>query len=253
MPVARDTSLIFRRQVRQDTRNPVWLAIGLSQPILYLAFFGPMLSRVLRADEGRTGSAWQVYVPGLLVQLALFGAAFVGFTVIADWRTGSMERMRVTPVSRFALLMGRVLHDVAVLLAQSVVLILAAVALGLRVPLAGVALSLLFVALLTCSLSSLSYGLGLVVKRETAFSPMLNIATVLLLLLSGILLPMSLAPSWLNDVSRLTPLRYLVDAIRDAFVGRFATAAVAEGLAVGVGLAALSLAAGTYVFCRENL
>jgi ABC-type multidrug transport system permease subunit len=64
-------------------------------------------------------------VPGLLIQLGLFGAAFVGFTIISDWRSGVIERLRVTPVSRLAILSDRVLRDVVTLLAQAVVLVLA--------------------------------------------------------------------------------------------------------------------------------
>jgi ABC-2 type transport system permease protein len=253
MELAHDVFLIFRRQMRLDTRNPVWLLIGLLQPTFYLAFFGPILSRVIPAAESAAaGGAWRIYVPGLMVQLSLFGAAFVGFTVIADWRVGVMERMRVTPVSRFALLFGRVLHDIVVLLAQSLVLIAAATAFGLRAPVAGVLAGLVFIALLTASLASLSYGLGLAVKSETTFAPVLNTTTVLMLLLSGILLPMSLAPGWLDDVSRLTPFRYIVDAIREVFAGHFTTAPVVEGAAVALALAVISLGLGTYVFRRES-
>lgn len=54
-------------------------------------------------------------VPALLVQLALFGTAFVGFGLIAEYRSRVIERMRVTPVSRIALLLGRSLRDVVVL------------------------------------------------------------------------------------------------------------------------------------------
>jgi ABC-2 type transport system permease protein len=41
-----DTLLIFRRQLRLSLRNPAWVIIGLVQPILYLAFFGPLLKAI---------------------------------------------------------------------------------------------------------------------------------------------------------------------------------------------------------------
>ena len=77
-------------------------------------------------------------MPGLLIQLALFGSTFVGFAIISDWRAGMIERYRVTPVSRVAILAGRVLRDVVMLIVQSIVLILAGVAFGLRAPLPAV-------------------------------------------------------------------------------------------------------------------
>src|ERR1039457_6506004 len=103
MSFARDTLLIFRRQMRLSLRNPAWVIIGLIQPVLYLAFFGPLLSKVF--SQGVPGlpssaNAYGFFVPGLLIQLGLFGASFVGFSIISDWRFGVIERLRVTPVSR---------------------------------------------------------------------------------------------------------------------------------------------------------
>jgi ABC-2 type transport system permease protein len=252
METLRDTFLIFGRQMRLSLRNPVWVIIGLIQPVLYLAFFGPLLGRVARAPGFPPGDAWQVFVPGLLVQLGMFGAAFVGFAIIGELRLGVIERMRVTPVSRMALLLGRVLRDVVVLLVQAVVLILTGFAFGLRAPLGGILIGLGFIVLLAVSLASLSYAAGLITRSEDAFAPLLNMVTVPLLLLSGILLPMSLAPGWLDAVSRANPFRYIVEAMRDVFLGRYATAAVAEGFIVAVGLAALSVALGARTFRKEN-
>jgi ABC-2 type transport system permease protein len=233
-------------------RNPVWVVIGLIQPVLYLALFGPLLGGLAGMPGFPAGNAWQVYVPGLLVQLGLFGSAFVGFAIIGEWRLGIIERMRVTPVSRLALLLGRVLRDVVVLLVQAVVLIVAGVAFGLRAPFLGIVIGLAFVALLSVSLSSLSYAAGLATKSEDAFAPLLNMITVPLMLLSGILLPMSLAPAWLNALSRVNPFRYIVDAMRDVFLGSYATGVVAEGVAVALALATASVVIGTRTFFKEN-
>ena len=252
METLRDTRLIFGRQLRLSLRNPVWVIIGLIQPVLYLAFFGPLLVGVAGVPGFPPGNAWQVFVPGLLVQLGMFGAAFVGFGIIGEWRLGVLERMRVTPVSRLALLLGRVLRDVLVLLVQAVVLVLAGVAFGLRAPLAGVLIGLGFVVLLAVSLASLSYAAGLLTRSEDAFAPLLNMIMMPLLLLSGILLPMSLAPGWLDALSRANPFRWIVEAMRDVFLGRYATVEVAAGLAVALALAVASVAAGTRTFRREN-
>ena len=67
-----------------------------------------------------------MFVPGLLIQLGLFGASGVGFGLIAELRAGVIERFRVTPVSRFALLLGRALRDILTLVVQSLILLLLA-------------------------------------------------------------------------------------------------------------------------------
>ena len=255
MTFARDSFLIFRRQMTLSLRNPAWVIIGLTQPILYLAFFGPLLARIasvgpLSAFTG--GNAYGFFVPGLLVQLGLFGAAFVGFSIIADWRSGVVERLRVTPVSRLSILLGRVLRDVVVLLVQAVLPTLVGVAFGMRAPVAGVLIGFGFIAVLAVSLASVSYTVGLLTKSEDVLAPMLNMVIVPLMLLSGIMLPMQVGPGWLNWVSRFTPFRYVIDAMRDAFKGHYLTTVMAEGIGVAVGLAVLCLFLGARTFLREN-
>jgi ABC-2 type transport system permease protein len=253
MEMLRDIRLVFERYLRQSLRNPMWVVVGMAQPVMYLALFGPLLQGVARAPGFPAGDAWQVYVPGLLVQMGMFGSLFVGFGIIGEWRLGVLERMRVTPVSRLALLLGRVLRDALVLLVQSLILVTVGLALGLRAPLVGVLIGLGFVLLLAISAASLSYTAGLATKNEGVYAPVLNMVALPLLLLSGILLPMSLAPAWLNILSTLNPLRHIVEGMRDAFLGDYWTVNVGIGLAVALTLAAASLAAGTWTFKKEHL
>lgn len=254
MSFARDTVLIFRRQLRLSLRNPAWVIIGLVQPILYLAFFGPLLTKI--ASNGTPGfpasNAYSFFVPGLLIQLGLFGAAFVGFTIIADWRYGVIERLRVTPASRLSILAGRLLRDVLTLLVQAVVLVLAGLAFGMRAPFAGVLIGLGFIAVVAASLAAISYTVGLLTKSEDVLAPAINMVVVPLMLLSGIMLPMTMGPGWLQGIARATPFRYIIDAMREAFAGHYASTIMLEGVLVAIGLAALCLWVASRVFVREN-
>ena len=90
--------------MRLSLRNPAWLVISLMQPILYIVLFGPLLEPL--AGQLGSGNAYQIFVPGILVQLGIFGALFVGFGLIAEYRAGVIESQRVTPASRTALLLG---------------------------------------------------------------------------------------------------------------------------------------------------
>jgi ABC-2 type transport system permease protein len=251
MRLLRDILLIYRRQVRQSLRVPMTLVLGLLQPILYLLFFGPVFSRV-STKFGTEAKGLELFVPGVLVQLGMFSSAFVGFGIIAELRLGIIERFRVTPVSRLALILGRVLRDASLIGLQGCVLLALALALGLRAPIPGMLLALALVVVLGIALSSLSYALGLVTRQEFVFAPFLNMVLVPVLLLSGILLPMSMAPPWLHTLSRFNPLSHLVDAIRDAFLGRYATLTVAGGALAVVALAIVSVTVATRLFLREN-
>jgi ABC-2 type transport system permease protein len=245
----KDTALVYGRCLRQSLRSGVALFFGVLTPLLYLFFFGPLLTGL---PLGGQGSSWQVLVPGLLLQLALFGALFAGFSIILEKAQGVVERMRVTPVSRLALLLGRVLRDTTVLLFQAVLLVLAALAMGLRAPLGGILVGFGFVALLAVALASLSYALGLTVATPQEFAPLVNGVAMPSMLLSGLMLPMSLAPAWLDALSHVVPLRYLVDAVRDAYAGSYTSPHMLRGLLVAVGFAVLAVTVGTRVFRRAG-
>jgi len=247
-----ETMIIFRRAMRLSLRNPVWVIIGLFQPLIYLSLFGPLLERLTHLPGFPHGSSWRVFVPGLLVQLGIFGAAFVGFGLIEEIRSGVIERMRVTPASRVALLAGRVLRDVVVLVVQGTVLVLAALAFGLRAPVGDLVVGIVLVAVLGAAFSSASYAAAMLLKTEDSMASVLNSIAVPLLLLSGILLPMSLAPQWLRVISDINPVKHVVDAVRSVFLGHIGTTTVGWGLVATLGLVVAGMAFGTRTFRRQS-
>jgi ABC-2 type transport system permease protein len=251
MSFIRDSWTVFARAMRISLRQPVWVVFGLIQPILYLTLFGPLLKSVAQ-QPGFGGDAWKVFVPGLLVQLGMFGASFVGFGLIAEWRAGVIERMRVTPASRASLLVGRVARDVLVLLVQGSVLVFAALAMGLRAPWWALGVGVGTVALLGACFASLSYAIALKLKSEDAFAPLLNGVILPIALLSGIFLPMTLAPRWLQRLSDANPVKHIIDGVRAMFRGELGSAASLWGIALTLALVVIGIAVGTRVFRRES-
>ena len=96
---------------------------------------------------------------------------------------------------------------------------LVGVAFGLRAPVGAVLIGLGFIVLVAIGLASVSYATALLMKSEDAFAPMLNSVIMPLVLLSGIMLPMTLGPGWLQGIARVSPFRYIIDAMRAAYAG----------------------------------
>ena len=244
------TFVVFRRQLRMNLRNPAWVIIGMLQPVLYLLLFGPLL-KPLVAQFGAV-NAYTFFVPGLLVQLGIFGAMFAGFSLIGEWREGVVEAERVTPASRTALLLGRMARDVLQLLTQALLLVGLGFAMGMRAPLRGVLLGVLLTLLIGSACSAASNAVALTAKSEEVMAPLMNLFLMPILLLSGILLPMTIGPGWLQRVSDVIPVKHVVDAVRSSFAGELATTRVLWGSAWTLALFALALWWGTRVFRREN-
>lgn len=188
------------------------------------------------------------FTPALLVMLSLYSVIFAGYTLVAELRQGVIERLQVTPVSRFALLLGRMVYHIAILLSQALLLLLVAWLLGLRANLAGILVSFLLLILLGVLMASFSYALALSLKNEQTMGPALSLLTTPLLLLSGILLPLDRAPEPLRLLSEIDPLKYAVDAARDLFLGNVWDGKVLQGFIMLVSLALVALwwAASTF-------
>jgi ABC-2 type transport system permease protein len=251
MTFFRDTWVIFSRAMRLSLRQPMWVVIGLMQPILYLVLFGPLLQTVAK-NSGFAGDAWQVFVPGLLVQLGIFGGLFVGFGIIAEWRAGVIDRQMVTPANRVALITGRTLRDVVVIVSQGVVLTICAFLFGLRVPPLALLIAAVLVALLGAAFSFISNAIGMATKSEDALAPIVNTLALPILLLSGILLPMALAPQWLQIVSDFNPFKHIVEALRAVFRGDLGDPIVAVGLGFAVILVVLGAWIGQRVLRAQT-
>jgi ABC-2 type transport system permease protein len=240
--VACDTWLVLQRQMLLLVRLPVRIVLTFVYPITYLLIFAPMLKGAL-SSQGVTdyAQAYRVYVPGLLAYTATIGGLATGFILLADIRSGVLERSRVLPVSRTSLLLGRALREVVSLLFQGVVITVLALPFGLRVGFPGLLLSFLLMALVALLTVSLSYALTLRIRNATTLSPVLGLAGQPVMLISGMLLPLTLAPLWMVEVAKVNPFYWATNGMRDLFAGDIGATAVWVSFVVVLALTALSM------------
>ncbi len=242
--------IVFRRQLRMNLRNPAWVIIGMLQPVLYLLLFGPLLKPLVQ-QFGAT-NAYTFFVPGLLVQLGIFGAFFAGFSLIGEWREGVVEAERATPAPRTALLVGRLMRDLLQLFVQAVILVVLGWIMGMSASVGGVAVGILLTLLIGGACAASSNALALTTKSEDVMAPVVNMVMMPVLLLSGILLPMTIGPDWLQRASDFMPIRHIVDAVRASFGIDVAGDPMLWGSLWAFVLFALSVWWGTSTFRKEN-
>jgi ABC-2 type transport system permease protein len=135
---------------------------------------------------------------------------------------------------------------------QGALFIVVAVPFGLRAPVLGLLLGLILVGLLGAAFAALSYAVALRVKNEDALAPILNGLALPLLLLSGILLPMSIAPAWLQALSDVNPIKHAVDGMRAAIRGDYTIGGMGWGLGAVILMLMLGLGFGLRTFQRES-
>ena len=249
MNIARDISTVLVRELRPTVRDPFSPIFSMVQPLVFLAFFGPLLAGMPAVGGG---SPWQWFVPGNLVMIALFGTSMTGSNLLYEMQTGAHERMMVTPLSRSALLIGRALKEMVPLVVQAMIIVVAVLPFGFRLYPLGAVAGLLLLGVFGVGLGALSYALALAVrKQEWVFWMVQQTLLFPLLILSGMLLPLETGPAWMQIASRANPLTYIVEAERALFAGNFAHSSVPIGALVAVAVAALGLWVGTRAMRRS--
>jgi len=243
--------LLVARQLRATVRQPVWLVSGLMTPLLYLALFAPLLSGLgggLATTPGYAGgTVVDGFMPGMLVMFAFGCGTGTGWVVINELNAGVIERLRVSPVSRLAILLGTTIKDAIMFVIPAVIVVGVAAIFGFQVHPLGLLATFVLLAMLTATVSAAVGAVGLTVKQIGSIAAVVTTLQLPLTLLAGILLPMSLGPGWLRGLAHVNPLYYATEAARQMCSGLWGQAAWVGFAVIGVLLVA-SLAWGNRVY-----
>jgi ABC-2 type transport system permease protein len=250
MKVARDTWLLFHRYTVQMFRNPVWLFVGFSTPLLYLVLFTPLLKHLSSAQTGSSATVIDLFLPGILALLAFASGMAGGFGTIFELQAGVIERFRVTPASRFSILMGPLLSGMVMMFVFDAVVVAASAGFGFTIDWGGLAVLVVLLGLLMVTMASFSVATALVTKDISSFAAIINGLNLPVLLLAGVLLPISLGPPWMRVLAHFNPLYYAVEGARALSVGAYSNPAVWQAFAVLIPLCVVVVTWATGVFRR---
>ncbi len=212
--------LLARRTWLKTLRRPVTLSFSLVQPLIWMTFFGFLFAR-FRPEVPADGVTYLDFLaPGVSVMTILFGASQVGVGWIRDLQTGFLPRMLNTPVSYHALLLGKVLADVARLWLQALLVLLLAWILGARLSptWSAVPSALLCLTLFATLFACISSAVALKARSQEAMATFIHLINMPLLFTSTALVPERQMPDWLATVASWNPLTLAVDAWRGALL-----------------------------------
>jgi ABC-2 type transport system permease protein len=213
------TITIAELEARKLHHDPYELFTRAIQPALWLLIYGNVMSR-LRAIPTGDLPYIDYMTPGILAQSVLFIAIFYGIAVISERDLGIVHKMLVSPTPRTSLVLGRALSASERALAQTCIVYLLALGLGVKLNLNPLAIAgVLAVVILGSALFSIySLTIACMVKTRERFMGMNQAITQPLFFASNAIYPISLMPDWLRWISELNPLTYEVDALRSLMV-----------------------------------
>lgn len=137
--------MLATRQLRKILRRPMLVVFAFVQPVMFVVLFRYVLGGAIE-----TGGVDYVdfLMPGIMVQTAIFGALMTGIGLSEDLKAGVVDRFRLLPIARSAVLVGRTAADVVVNVLTLVVMLLVGVAVGFRPSEPAPALALAFLLML---------------------------------------------------------------------------------------------------------
>lgn len=252
MSSLRQTWQVTLRGVRVLVRQPGYLGITLTQPIVWLLLFGALFKAVTEIPGFHGGSYIDFLTPGIVVMLAVSSAGWTGMGFIEDINRGVMDRMLVSPVWRGALNLGTVLYAVLTIVIQTVLIVLLALALGADYQggVGGVLLLIAVAALLGASFASLSNGVGLLARQRETLIGAVSFVLLPLTFLSSALMQQSLVPGWIQTIGKFNPVNWAVEAGRSAAMQSIDWGLVAGRIGLLVALALVCAWFATHSFSR---
>lgn len=206
------------RDLRNLARQPWWIAISLAQPLVYLLLYSALFENVAKIPGFEGDSYLDFVVPGIVLMTAMFSGGWAGMGIINDLDRGVIDRLLVTPVSRAALIAGRLMQQAIVTIIQSLILVGLGLAIGTNFPggVLGVTVLIASAVVLGTAFGALSTGLALVVRREESVIGAVQLLLLPLTFLSSVFMQRDLMPGWIREVARFNPAEWAVQAGREA-------------------------------------
>jgi ABC-2 type transport system permease protein len=212
------------RQVRFENRafwrNPTAAFFTFAFPLMFLVIFNTVFPSGEEHYGGRMISTQTYYVPAIAA-FSIITACYtnIAMSMVFLRDEGVLKRKRGTPMPAWAYLSGRIFHSV--LLAIALVAIIAvAGALFYDAKISAQTLPAFLVTLAVGAAAFCALGLAVtaIVPNAEAAPAMVQGIIFPLLFISGIFIPLTDVPDWLDAVSNLFPIRHYVEAMLASFI-----------------------------------
>jgi ABC-2 type transport system permease protein len=217
MTVMRHTWFMVLRQARNLMREPIWIALLLVQPMVWLVLYGQLFKNLTRLGGFGTTSYITFLAPAIVVMNGFFGATWSGMSMINDLDHKVVERFLATPAARTSLVLSQIVRSAITAAIQAVIILLVSLALGVSIAAgaAGWVVIVLAGVLVNSAFAGLSQAIALLTRREATMIAVANFIGLPLLFLSTTMNARSQMPHWMQDVARFNPVDWGVRAARE--------------------------------------
>src|SRR5437588_8269948 len=234
---ARESFIVFGRNMKKVMRVPLLLFFSLFQPMLWLLLFTQIFKRLGDFPQFQSqgySSYLQFFAPSVLTMTVLTSAFQSGMGMVTDLEQGMLDKFLISPIHRSSVLIGKVFADATRMVLQGILVIVVALAMGasIKTGIGGVLVMLLLAACFGSVWAALSNIVALRTKHSEITMMIGILLTFPLLFLSTAMMPAGLLPHWLESVGKFNPVTYVINTSRDFM--NFGYSWMQLGKAVGV-------------------
>jgi len=217
--VLRGMWVVSYRELLRFVQERSRMFSSFAMPLLFLVIFGAGFNRIIGAMTPGVDFIQFMY-PGIIAMTVLMNSVMSGLSVVWDREFGFLKEILVAPLGRSGIVLGKAAGSATVAVMQGIIMLVLA-------PFLGVSLSPMLVLKLIPMLIVISVslsGLGVLVasrmRSQQGFQIIVQIIIMPLIFLSGVFFPVNNVPAWMEVISKINPLTYGVDAIRQLFLGK---------------------------------
>ncbi len=250
--------IAYREFLRFVQDRPRMLS-SFAMPLLFLVIFGAGFGKLI--GQAAPGVDYiQFMYPGILAMTVLMTSIFSGLSIVWDREFGFLKEVLVSPLSRSGVLMGKAFGAASIAVIQGTIMLVLAPILNVPIEPSTVPALLLLLLLVSMSLSSLGLLIGARMRSQQGFQILMQLVIFPMIFLSGIFYPISGVATWLEVLSKVNPVTYGIDAIRQTFLGSQVAAvtifghtmSIVESALVVAVVGAVLLSAAIWVFNRQE-
>ena len=252
--------MVGYREVLRFVSDRARMVSSFMMPLLFLAIFGAGFTRTIGPLAPGVNYIQFMY-PGIIAMTVLTNSLFTGISVVADREFGFLKEILVAPIGRSGVVVGKAVGGGGVALLQALVMLVLAPILGVHLTPALVLSLIPIVIILSLGLSALGILIASFMQTQQGFQLLVQVLIFPLIFLAGVFFPVNNVPAWMEAISKVNPLTYGVDAIRQVFLGHSVglgvtlfgyTMTMAAEVALIAGLATVLLAGAVEAFSRQE-
>jgi len=245
--VFRTIWVIAYRELLRFVQDKPRMVSSFSMPIIFLIIFGAGFGRLI--GQMMPGVNYiQFMYPGILAMTVLMTSVMSGVSIVWDREFGFLKEVLVSPLSRSGVLAGKAVGAATIAIIQGAIMLVLAPIVNVPINLGTVLALLPLLLILSLALSGLGLLIGARMRSQQGFQIVMQLVIFPIMFLSGIFFPISGVAPWLEVLSKLNPVTYGIDAIRQVFLGTEVAGVTVFGHTMGIVDSAIVVAMVGVVF-----